>query len=95
MEVQDQPPAWSDVLAVFAAKAAGTGDGVDVAARMLSATAEALTPSTPTAPPSPGMRRYPATWCFTRRIPMWASWGAGTRMASYGSYTVPADTTMW
>ena len=38
---------------------------------------------------------YPATWCFTWRIPMWASWGAGTRVASYGSYTVPADTTMW
>ena len=31
VEVQGQPPAWSDVLAVFAAKTAGTGDGVDVA----------------------------------------------------------------
>lgn len=31
VEVQGQPPAWSDVLAVFAAKAAGAEDGVDVA----------------------------------------------------------------
>lgn len=31
VEVQGQPPAWSYVLAVFAAKTAGTGDGVDVA----------------------------------------------------------------
>ena len=31
MEVQGQPPAWSDVLAVFAAKTAGAEDGVSVA----------------------------------------------------------------
>ena len=31
VEVQGQPPAWSDVLAVFAAKTAGAEDGVDVA----------------------------------------------------------------
>lgn len=30
MEVQGQPPAWSDVLAVFAAKTAGAEDGVSV-----------------------------------------------------------------
>lgn len=31
VEVQGQPPAWSDVLAVFAAKTAGAEGGVDVA----------------------------------------------------------------
>lgn len=31
VEVQGQPPAWADVLAVFAAKTAGAEDGVDVA----------------------------------------------------------------
>ena len=31
VEVQGQPPAWSDVLAVFAAKTAGAEDGMDVA----------------------------------------------------------------
>ena len=31
VEVQGQPPAWPDVLAVFAAKTAGAEDGVDVA----------------------------------------------------------------
>ena len=31
VEVQGQPPVWSDVLAVFAAKTAGAEDGVDVA----------------------------------------------------------------
>ena len=31
LEVQGQPPAWSDVLAVFAAKTAGAEDGMDVA----------------------------------------------------------------
>lgn len=31
VEIQGQPPAWSDVLAVFAAKTAGAEDGVDVA----------------------------------------------------------------
>lgn len=31
VEIQGQPPTWSDVLAVFAAKTAGTGGGVDVA----------------------------------------------------------------
>ena len=31
VEVQGQPPAWSDVLAVFAAKTAGAEDGVDAA----------------------------------------------------------------
>ena len=31
VEVQGQPPAWSDVLAVFAAKTAGAEDGIDVA----------------------------------------------------------------
>lgn len=31
VEVQGQPPAWSDVLAAFAAKTAGAEDGVDVA----------------------------------------------------------------
>ncbi len=44
-----------------------------LAARTSSATAEALTPSTPTAPPSPGMRRYPATWYSTQAIRTWAS----------------------
>ena len=31
VEVQGRPPAWADVLAVFAAKTAGAEDGVDVA----------------------------------------------------------------
>ena len=31
VEIQGQPPSWSDVLAVFAAKTAGAEDGVDVA----------------------------------------------------------------
>lgn len=31
VEIQGQPPTWAEVLAVFAAKTAGTGDGVDVA----------------------------------------------------------------
>lgn len=31
VEIQGQPPAWSDVLAVFAAKTAGAEDGMDVA----------------------------------------------------------------
>ena len=31
VEVRGQPPAWPDVLAVFAAKTAGAEDGVDVA----------------------------------------------------------------
>lgn len=31
VEIQGQPPAWAEVLAVFAAKTAGTGDGLDVA----------------------------------------------------------------
>lgn len=32
VEIQGQPPAWAEVLAVFAAKTAGAEDGVDVAA---------------------------------------------------------------
>lgn len=31
LEIQGQPPPWSDILAVFAAKAAGTADGTTVA----------------------------------------------------------------
>lgn len=49
----------------------------------------------PTAPPSLGMRRCPAIWYSTRRIPMWASWAAGMRAAICSSSTAPADTTMW
>ena len=37
----------------------------------------------------------PATWCFTRIIPMWVLLAAGTQMVNCSSSTAPADITMW
>ena len=42
-----------------------------------------------------GTMRCPAIWYFTRRIPMWALWAAGTKMETCSLSTVPAAITMW
>ena len=44
---------------------------------------------------SVGRMLGPATWCFTRIIPMWVLLAAGTQTVNCSSSTAPADITMW
>ena len=42
-----------------------------------------------------GATMQPATWCFTRIIPMWVLLAAGTQTVNCSLFTAPADITMW
>ena len=54
---------------------------ISPAANTSSAMAEGHTPSTPTAPPSPGRRPSPVIWYSTQKILMLALWAVGTKTA--------------